>query len=131
MIKRKFTAVTLCLMLYFMPAYGSAGTAYESYGVGSESCGTYLQHYHNRNTLYDSSSYFDDASWVEGWLSASNQMFKNYNGRPITDLLHNTDINGAMLWIANYCNVHPLKSLYRASSELAVHLFLSQYESSK
>ena len=79
-------------------------------GFGSESCGTYVA----ERKLGKDNPY---RGWLTGYLSAYNESLKNtYN------VLGNTDVEAALLWIDKYCNEHPLDSFADANKALLTEL---------
>src|SRR6266404_2495284 len=108
----KRTLVSLAFLLpLVVPGSGMGMDAdvngkYTVYGFGAESCGTFVEARRNRkNAFY--------LAWVTGYITAVNKV------SPTTyDMLGNTDFEGAMLWIENYCNTHPLKTFAYAVNSL-------------
>ncbi len=113
----KRTLVSLAFLLpLVVPGSGMGMDAdvngkYTVYGFGAESCGTFVEARRNRkNAFY--------LAWVTGYITAVNKV------SPTTyDMLGNTDFEGAMLWIENYCNTHPLKTFAYAVNSLVDELY--------
>jgi hypothetical protein len=64
--------------------------------LGGKFCGKFVEERRNRHDiLYP--------IWVTGYLTAVNVHTPTY------DILGATDIDGAMIWLENYCNQNPLK----------------------
>jgi len=97
---------------YLNPAFAAdGGGRFVVLGIGSESCGTYI----SERRLGRDNPY---RGWITGYLSAYNESSKNtYN------MLGNSDVEAAMLWIENYCNKNPLSSFSQASQALLTELF--------
>jgi hypothetical protein len=71
-------------------------------GVGNASCGSWLQSRRSNN-------YFSEANWVVGFLSAAG-VYGDYG-----NILANTDSNGVLYWVDNYCRSNPTKPIIEAS----------------
>ena len=85
--------------------------SYEVYGYGVKSCGSFVQEKKNTNgVLYN--------AWVAGYLTAV-----NLTSPVLYSILGKTDINGAMLWLENYCNKNPLKNFVDAVQALVNELY--------
>jgi hypothetical protein len=83
-------------------------------GFGDQSCGSWAHERHT-NSLR-SIAYM---SWVLGVLSGVN-LDDNLLKRP--DFLQNTDRDGVLGWMDNYCLSHPLDNLMSATVELIITL---------
>ncbi len=85
---------------------------YWIYGVGRQTCETYLEARDNGG--FSELSY---KNWISGYLTASNRLTSdNYN------LLGDSDFQGALTWIDLYCKRHIKNTIYMAMANLsAVH----------
>jgi hypothetical protein len=97
-MKRSVLAIALLVAL---PAWGSDK---DSYYVtqGATSCSSYVEQRKDQK----SSAYNDTAMWVSGYLIAY-----NYLASDAASVLGNTDLNGVMLWLENWCRANPLKNV--------------------
>jgi hypothetical protein len=92
----------------------SPDTQYMIWGWGSESCGSWSAAAQrgpsdSRRIVYK--------SWLTGFLTASN-LPGIAVGRPVYD----TDAEGAVGWVDNYCKTYPLKKIVDASMQLTFKL---------
>jgi hypothetical protein len=85
---------------------------YQVVGVGNHSCGEWTQGRFNR----DETEYVDMA-WVQGFITAV-----NLAGPGSSDISKQTDPDGILAWIDNYCAKDPLKKLSSAVAELTAEL---------
>jgi len=81
------------------------------FGVGGQSCGTWIEARKINNT-------FGHGSWLLGYLSALNLW--GVIGRK--DALSGTDADGVYAWMDRYCQSHPLETIARGAAELARQL---------
>jgi len=84
-------------------------------GNGTVSCGGFIQR-------RDEYAFF--TTWVEGYLTAVNMRTSD-----TINILRNTDIHGAMLWLENYCKNNPLENFNKAVYYLVEELY--QYRLTK
>ena len=108
----RFIAVLVLLLLAVVPGRASdKDGAYFALGLGTYSCGAYVESkraFRNRVQVYD---------WVNGYLSAYNNLQSD-----TYDILGNTDIDGAMVWLENHCQKHPLEAFATAVQRLVIQL---------
>jgi len=82
---------------------------YWIYGVGRQTCETYLEARNNGG--FAELSY---KNWISGYLSASNRASGDtYN------LLGSTDFQGALIWLDTYCEKHEKNTVYMAMANLS------------
>jgi hypothetical protein len=104
-------AVALLLLLC-ANAQGSAGGLKRVFGQGvTDSCGAWLEARRKSSTQAGFQS-----QWVAGYLSGTNA---ESNG---PDFLVETDFDGLMAWIDNYCRSHPLEKVGIAAVNLLEYL---------
>ena len=86
------------------------------WGNGQLSCGAYIE---ARNAPKHAVGSYDDTftQWFLGFVTAYN--WENV-GNP--DWLQDTDVDGAILWLENYCKQHPLESFFYAIAALEQEL---------
>lgn len=83
------------------------------YGQGKISCSDFLEE--QKTKSWTSSVY---KGFIAGFLSGYNLAKPNtYN------ILGNSDINGAVLWIKNHCEKQPLEDVNEALNALAFELY--------
>jgi hypothetical protein len=97
-MKRIVLAIALLVSL---PVWGSGKDSYYV-TLGATSCGSYIEQRKDQK----SSAYNDTAMWVSGYLIAYNYVEPDSNNS-----LGDTDLNGVMLWLENWCRANPLKSV--------------------
>jgi len=123
---RKYAcAICMCAVLGLHSAF--AMPEYTIYGAGGKSCGDYLS---ARNThLYTADEPYE--SWLNGYLTADSYQL-TLQVKHQVDLEFDTDLNGAMYWLGNFCNAHPTAEFATAVSAFAatqLDLFLKQLKS--
>ena len=84
-----------------------------AYGLGAASCGAYLEARKQRG--FDAALYLP---YVTGFLTAINDT----NSPGTTDILRDTDLDGALHWLDNYCRRQPTTTFADALGALVVHL---------
>ena len=86
----------LLLLLLILPGSGiciDVNGTFMSLGLGPDSCGKFMEAKRSNNNA--AVAYL---AWVSGYLTGANVIAPNtYN------ILGTTDMDGAMLWIENYC----------------------------
>ncbi len=93
---------------------------YWIYGVGRQTCKTYLDARHNGG--YSEISY---KNWVSGYLTSVNRSADDtYN------LLGQNDFQGAMAWLDQYCEKQPDNTIYMAIDNM-VAVMMPQRRRSK
>lgn len=92
------------------------------YGVGTNSCGSFLEATKGKSTgiveretgrIFSSSRYVY-SQWVSGYVTAYNVL--NYGKTGVK--MVNNDTDGLMAWITSYCQKNPLHVLERAVNAL-------------
>lgn len=92
---------------------------YWIYGVGRQSCKTYLEA--RKTGGFSEISY---KNWVSGYLTSSNRSSDDtYN------LLGNTDFEGAMDWLDKHCRKNPKNTVYMAMANLVAVMYPNRRES--
>lgn len=81
------------------------------YGIGNNSCGTYLGFKTTNQTMYKA-----EQTWTTGYLTAMAQQLH------VRDLLAGTDLGGATAWLDNWCAQNPIETYYRANYQLVIFL---------
>jgi len=110
----KMISLSCLLLLLVLPVSGrcvDTNGRYVAYGYGADSCGTFLE---ARRTKTDT----NDLSWVTGYLTAVDTTY------PITyGILGSSGLDGAMVWIENYCDQNPLRPFAIAVYSLVDELY--------
>ncbi len=109
MIKAVIFWGAILLSLSAQNAYSSDKNGrYWIYGVGRQTCETYLEA--RVNGGFSELSY---KNWISGYLTSSNRSSDDtYN------LLGDTDFQGALNWIDLYCKKHSKNTIYMAMANL-------------
>jgi len=104
----------IVIAFLFMLSASSDSMAQTVYGFGIKSCGTLLTEFNNAQSgdLTDKGIYMADEAWVQGYLTAKSEAGNE----------EETDHNGSMQWILNYCQTRPLDKLWVASYALVKEL---------
>ena len=82
---------------------------YTTYGVGTQSCGQWLEARRDTNKSF----YFQLGSWVQGWVSSA-----GYYGT----VLKKTDTAAMDAWVDNFCSANPLLDMDDAARGLVTAL---------
>jgi hypothetical protein len=81
------------------------------HGYGVNSCSKFLDVLQRRQEVQQ--NYY--LVWLQGYITGLNeQLDETY------DILAGTDIEGAMLWIRNWCAANPNQSIYKAADALTL-----------
>ena len=81
-------------------------------GPGTISCGKWIEQRREAGVVM-----YGSEDWVLGFLSSYNQ-YSSTDGRLTADI----DSEGAMTWLDNYCQAHPLDKLITATTALVAEL---------
>jgi hypothetical protein len=109
---KQLAAAIIFLITFVDHALAEKGREGRDYfGVGGQSCGTWIEARKVNNT-------FGHGSWLLGYLSALNLW--GVIGRK--DALSGTDADGVYAWMDRYCQSHPLETIARGAAELARQL---------
>jgi hypothetical protein len=103
--------ITVVLVLLSSSTQSADKTgSYAIIGSGTASCGKYVE-------ARKSDSDGNYRAWLAGYISALNLMTKDtYN------VMGETDTDGMMLWIENYCTGNPLKRFESAAQAVSAKL---------
>jgi len=120
MIKAGLLALLTILMLYSSLAHASDKQGrYWIYGVGRQACSTYLEA--RINGGFSEISY---KNWISGYLTSSNRSLEGtYN------LLGDTDLHGALVWLDRYCKKKPTNTIYMAMANLTAVMYPERRQS--
>jgi hypothetical protein len=102
-------AVLVVVLIVFGPAAQASSTMASIWGVGHESCGTWIADGSN-GAFRDK-----DVQWILGYVSAYNRFVLAVD-RDVTKGL--VDGLGLIAWVDNYCTTHPLDQIEPAASRL-------------
>ncbi len=80
--------------------------------VDARSCATFLRDQQAHGWDYNA-----DAAWVAGYLTAYNAVTPDTG-----DILGDTDMSGALLWLQGYCKAHPAQGLAEGLAALTAEL---------
>ena len=106
----------------------AAAAGFNVWGVGTDSCATYVQEYLADRRGAHRERLRLELSWLQGFLTAE-------NGETVAgavahgakyprdfDILKTADVDALKLWVGNYCNAHPLNSITDAAIGLSKEL---------
>lgn len=82
------------------------------WGAGGLSCGTWFQ--------YRQSEDLTLMTWIQGFLSSYNHFV--YSGSNPNGIFGSADNRSIVAWMDNYCQRHPLESVYEGTLELIEEL---------
>lgn len=89
---------------------------YWIYGVGRQTCQTYLEARTNGGI-----SELSYKNWISGYLTSSNRSTEDtYN------LLGGTDFQGALVWLDTYCEKNTKNTIYMAMANLTAVMHKSR-----
>ena len=86
---------------------------YKILGRGGSSCGSWSTDRKNPNSIESSA----DGDWLQGFVTGFNHFV--WHGK---DVGSDTDYNGMMAWMDNYCAANPTKNIGRAAENLILFL---------
>jgi hypothetical protein len=97
-----------------MGSQAVAADANGGYGtVGVRSCAVFLQEFEAKAL-----GQVAIQAWLAGYITAYNAQTPNTN-----QILGNSDLLGAELWVKNYCEKNPLKNIANAAESLMIELY--------
>ena len=94
-------------------AAGDVNGSYTVIGQGFNSCGKYTEARKEPKSA-DAAIY---SIWLAGYLTRTNLQLPDTH-----DIIGNTDLDGALGWIDNYCSANPTSNVARAAEDLVVFL---------
>jgi hypothetical protein len=80
--------------------------------VGAKSCAAFMRDHKAQGWAYNA-----DTAWVTGYLTAYNALSPD-----TSNILGETDVSGAMLWLQKYCQSFPTRGLADGMLALTAHL---------
>ena len=86
------------------------------------SCGQYI----NERQNTQGGPYHRTKWFVMGYLTAYNRLVPETNS-----ILGNTDVEGVMLWLENYCKTHSLKTISTGLVQLTIELYPNRHKTKK
>ena len=117
-MKRLIVAATL---LAAMPCAWARDTAGSFETVGARSCAAFLQDKRAHGWAYDA-----DTAWVTGYVTAYNALTPD-----TSNILGDTDVSSAMLWLQNYCKANPDSGLAEGMLALTAELYPRRHRAQK
>ena len=110
------TTILYCYIVIIALVIALPANADDRYyvGVGVDSCGTWT-----KDRSKDEYGFLINAAWVQGYLSALN-VWTVIGGK--NDVLHDINANALVAWVDKYCQEHPLDTIVKAATELALEL---------
>lgn len=109
-MKRLILAAALLAAMPGARARDAAGS-FET--LGARSCATYMRDKQAQGWAYNA-----DAAWVTGYLTAYNALTPD-----TSNILGETDVSAALLWLESYCKVHPSSGLAEGMLALTAELY--------
>ena len=85
--------------------------------VGAKTCAAFMSDHKAQSWAYNA-----DTAWVTGYLTAYNALTPD-----TSNILGDTDVSGAMLWLQKYCLAYPDNGLADAMLALTAHLYPDRY----
>lgn len=82
-------------------------------GPGASTCGAWLQY-------RQSNEYSGELFWIQGFISSYNEFV--YSGSNPDGIFGSADHRSITTWMDNYCQRHPLDSVYWGTLELVEEL---------
>ena len=116
---RKYLLVAAFLMFVVDPAIATdSSDNYSVQGVGAQSCGKYIDA--RRRDEFEEVLFL---TWLTGYITAINKQYpKTYS------IIGQTDSDGLLLWLENYCQQHPTEKFAGGASKLMNHLYPKRIE---
>ena len=113
-MKRLIVAAALLCMAPGAWARDASGS-FET--VGAKSCAAFMRDHKAQSWAYNA-----DTAWVTGYLTAYNALVPD-----TSNILGDTDVSGAMLWLQQYCLAYPDNGLADAMLALTAHLYPDRF----
>lgn len=106
-------AAFACAMVILCPMADAADKSgsYVTWGLGTDSCGTYTTARRDQSDLMY-------RVWLGGYLTAT-----NIDTPDTVDIGGSTDLNGLLGWLDNYCQTNPTSSFGNAAEALVIFLY--------
>jgi hypothetical protein len=105
-LRNSAIALFLCVA---SPCSAIDDTGYATvYGFGSSSCGRFIDDTSSHSSSAPQNK-FNYKVWLGGYVTATDSHLDH-----IKDILKGTDLNGAMLWLEDYCRAHRLETFVEA-----------------
>jgi len=117
-MKRLILAATL---LATMPGAWARDATGSFETVGARPCGTFLQDKQAHGWAYDA-----DTAWVTGYVTAYNALTPD-----TSNILGDTDVSSAMLWLQNYCKANPANGLAEGMLAMTAELYPRRHRTQK
>jgi len=87
---------------------------------GSMGCSTFVE-----RQKYETKA-IEDRAWISGYLAAYNRLMPD-----TYDVLGDSDMKGATVWLENYCKEYPLKGLAEGMADLTTKLYPRRHKTKK
>lgn len=119
--------ICICFQIALLPnTHADSSRKVTVLGVGNESCGTFLSVLPNSNEYeaikYEGKDYSPDSimksHMYSEWLHAYVTAFNWYNNQ--RENIRIPDEDGMRLWVKNWCEDHPLETVFEAAHALIV-----------
>jgi hypothetical protein len=127
-MKAKISDCTAVLLVISVGmTWQASARGFDVWGVGNDSRGTYIQEYAAYRRGEHRERFRLEISWLQGFLTAENgesfaQAFVKLGKQKLDtkefDILRGADVEATQLWLANYCQAHPLDNLADAAIAL-------------
>lgn len=91
-----------------------ANDMYIAKGIGTVSCGTWINYVNTRET--------NNETLIEQWILGYVTSYNLYMWKYSKDIADETDADGLLLWTKGYCFVHPLDTVVTAVDRLITEL---------
>jgi len=112
-------ALVVILLLTSMVAWG-ADERDMYWAQGSMGCGTFVD-----RQKYEAQA-VENRAWISGYIAAYNRLMPN-----TYDILGDSDMKSAIVWLENYCKEYPLKVLAEGMADLTTKLYPRRHKTKK
>lgn len=110
------------LFLFVSNAYAERGRTASSYGIGNESCGSFLMALSksqiDEGLDYNGISYVADSRLYSEWMISFISAFNKFNDQQKN--IGNADRDGTILWVKKWCETYPMKPFSSAVWDLVI-----------
>ena len=117
---RPLKLIFIAALLWPVSAYARPNShgGYMVMGFGTKSCGAWTADRQGNGDIQ-----FVDEAWVLGYLTALNVV-----GPGSDNIARNTDTDGIVAWVDNYCAAHPLDEIVTATRALGDVLLAADHK---
>jgi hypothetical protein len=95
----------------------ASSLTYTNLGVGTHSCGSWVADKQADAATSSITEFLGDQQYVLGYIVGLEEFIGNATSK---NMIINTDVNGVVGWIDNYCMAHPVVTITDAAQAFAL-----------